>query len=138
MGGGDYAMLPGAVTPLHKAAVSGSEELVQRVLDEMQPSLDAVDEYGRTPLMYAVHCGHTKVAHLLLSKVSACVCVRACVCACVCVCVYVFVCVCLPRAVSLLTSVQCSAVDCRVQTLDGASLCQGALLFMTPRTTGRR
>ncbi|EGD76633.1 hypothetical protein PTSG_07746 [Salpingoeca rosetta] len=65
---GSFSTTVADVTPLHRAAALGDESVLQQILEETQLPVDVVDQYGRTPLMYAVHCGNTQCAHLLLTQ----------------------------------------------------------------------
>mmetsp|Transcript_28397 Transcript_28397/g.36875 ORF Transcript_28397/g.36875 Transcript_28397/m.36875 type:complete len:366 (+) Transcript_28397:60-1157(+) len=57
-------------TPFHSAAANGHLEVV-RCLYEHHAVVNAVDEFGWTPLMYACYCGRLEVAQALLLEMQA-------------------------------------------------------------------
>ncbi|KAK4448732.1 hypothetical protein QBC34DRAFT_406642 [Podospora aff. communis PSN243] len=54
------------ITPLHIAAQIGMPTLVQAFLDDDPTMLQAEDQYGLTPLVVALRCGHADSATVLL------------------------------------------------------------------------
>eukprot|EP00983_Pelagomonas_calceolata_P005644 185187-Pelagomonas_calceolata.AAC.2 len=61
------ALSPGSgITPLFQSSLAGNKELVEMLLGRSTAALDAVDEYGYTPLMAAVESGCKDVVQILL------------------------------------------------------------------------
>ena len=52
---------------LHIAAYRGYEDIVQLLVD-IDANIDARDEFGWTPIMYAVTGGRTNIIKVLVSK----------------------------------------------------------------------
>jgi len=57
------------LTPLFMAAVNGDKSLLEQILDSSYTgSLDIVDKFGRTPLMYSCLADHSECAELLIKS----------------------------------------------------------------------
>ncbi|KAF5606199.1 uncharacterized protein FSUBG_6216 [Fusarium subglutinans] len=57
----------GGATCLHLAALGGQSRIIEYLMDHEHP-VDAVDEYGNSPLHYAAVSGHLDATKILLSK----------------------------------------------------------------------
>ncbi|XP_046373923.2 serine/threonine-protein phosphatase 6 regulatory ankyrin repeat subunit C-like isoform X1 [Haliotis rufescens] len=59
-------------TSVHAAACRGHLKVMQKLVDELDLSVDSEDAEGRTPLMWSVYWGHVDIVAYLLSR-GACV-----------------------------------------------------------------